>query len=416
MIKSKYNIIHVVDNNYILYNTFSKAIVVLDENEYKEYLRDEISCIETELCLKKNGFFIEDEFDEKKYLEYFHYKTRFNHESMILTIAPTLSCNFDCPYCFEEKRPGKMTQVVMDGIINFIEKKFISGVNFLDLTWYGGEPLLVPEIIYFLSESIINLCERYDVKYKQLLITNGYFLSEEVCLLLRKVKIDNLQITLDGLASNHDKRRYLKNGGGTFNKIFTNLSNVAKAGLSVDIRMNVDTHNFSDYYKLKGIVSEIPELKARVYPAIVEKIRERKTERNDYYMNSKEYEKFIVENKQNGVIDEGICEIMDNRCYFCSAELENTYVIDELGNTYKCWDEIGKKESVCFNIADTDDKNYSAILDYMGGSPFEDASCSDCELLPLCFGGCRFQKKYLDHSVCAFSRDRINKYLEKQIE
>ena len=38
MIKSKYNIIHVVDNNYILYNTFSKAIVVLDENEYKAYL------------------------------------------------------------------------------------------------------------------------------------------------------------------------------------------------------------------------------------------------------------------------------------------------------------------------------------------------------------------------------------------
>ena len=36
-----------------------------------------------------------------------------------LTIAPTLACNMDCPYCYEKEKTGVMSQEILDNIINF---------------------------------------------------------------------------------------------------------------------------------------------------------------------------------------------------------------------------------------------------------------------------------------------------------
>ena len=39
-----------------------------------------------------------------------------------LTICPTMGCNFDCPYCFEEHRNEKMTRETQDAVIVLAEK------------------------------------------------------------------------------------------------------------------------------------------------------------------------------------------------------------------------------------------------------------------------------------------------------
>ena len=68
--------------------------------------------------------------------------SRRNDDSrLILTINPTLACNFACPYCFEKQHPDIfMNGTIENKIINFINLH--KGAKILDVTWFGGEPLL----------------------------------------------------------------------------------------------------------------------------------------------------------------------------------------------------------------------------------------------------------------------------------
>lgn len=137
---SRFNYVYRTERNVILYNTFSKAILELGDEEYERLKNGDYGLEEEELA--DNGIIVEDDYDELGFLKYIHYRTRFSSDVMTLTIAPTLDCNFDCPYCFENKRKGKMSEEVRIAIISFIKKKIDSGVRKIDLTWYGGEPLL----------------------------------------------------------------------------------------------------------------------------------------------------------------------------------------------------------------------------------------------------------------------------------
>ena len=52
------------------------------------------------------------------------------------------------------------------------------------------------------------------------------------------------------------------------------------------------------------------------------------------------------------------------------------------------------------------------IAKYVADDPFSDEKCSDCVFLPLCFGGCKFQKAHLNKSVCGFTDEKLKRYLE----
>ena len=79
-----------------------------------------------------------------------------------LTIAPTMGCNFDCPYCFEQHRAGKMSPKVQEDVVALVGHMLkASGAETLDVTWFGGEPLLAVDIVEALSEKCILQCGHY---------------------------------------------------------------------------------------------------------------------------------------------------------------------------------------------------------------------------------------------------------------
>lgn len=400
------------DDEYVIYNTYSKALVVLNDEEFKQY--NDLRFIDqaTEYELIENGILLEESFDEIGFLTYCHNMTKFSKGALHLVLATTMDCNFRCPYCYENRRKGKMSDEVQDSILNFIKENIDNGIKALDITWYGGEPLLYPSIIENLSAKIRQVAERTGCELKMYMVTNGFLLTPELVEMMDRIGVVKVQITLDGLRENHDKRRYLKNGTGTFERIFHNLALFDEYSIRVDIRMNIDNENYIDYIGLQKKIAELNNPNIYVYPSPVEDINPDTVNEVSSFMTFDEFELFTSGINKEGNLTSVKTTVLDDRYCYCQAETENSYVIDELGNCYKCWDQVGRIETSCFNILNIEEKNYVNITKFLSWDPFRDEKCKDCVFLPICFGGCKFHRINTGRYDCGFTEKSMKDYLE----
>ena len=129
-------------------------------------------------------------FDERAALEVMGRAACSGRLGVGLTICPTMGCNFDCPYCFEDHGRGKMTPEVQDDVVALAERMIeAAGAKGLNVTWFGGEPLLAPDVIESLSKRLIALIEERGGTYTAGIITNGYLLTHENIDMLAAVKV-----------------------------------------------------------------------------------------------------------------------------------------------------------------------------------------------------------------------------------
>jgi uncharacterized protein len=129
-------------------------------------------------------------YDERAALEAMGRGACAKSHGVSLTICPTMGCNFDCPYCFEDHSPGKMSAEVRDDVVALAERMLdASGSKDVHVTWFGGEPLLAPDVIESLSERLMTLVEERGGEYRASIITNGYLLTQEVVDMLGRCKV-----------------------------------------------------------------------------------------------------------------------------------------------------------------------------------------------------------------------------------
>lgn len=399
-------------NENVVYNTFSKALIVLSDEELHNFNNLSLSDPDDIRDLLDYGILINESDDEIAFLKYFHYKTKFANKVLFLTIAPTLDCNFACPYCYENRRKGKMSATVQKGVLKYIEDSIKNGIECLNITWYGGEPLMCFDIVENMSNQITSICSEHKCRLKMDIVTNGYLLTPEIVEKLDLIGITKVQITIDGLKEHHDERRPLRGKKGTFDKIIENLALFDDSPLSVLVRMNVDNRNCVDFKPLKTRIDSLGNNNIRVYASPVEDINKDTVNEVSEFMSTDEFESFALKACDDGDWGDDDFSVMDDRYCFCTSETEACYVVDDLGNFYKCWDEVGREEYSCFNILNPDSVNYNQIAKFVTNDPFSDEKCKDCVFLPLCFGGCKFQKTQMNKSVCGFSDESIKKYIE----
>ena len=337
---------------------------------------------------------------------------------VIMTICPTLNCNFNCPYCFEKHLPGKMSEEIQDKIVQLTEKMLkIVKRKTLSVTWYGGEPLLAPEIIENLSNKLIELCKKEDVIYSAGIITNGYLLNQDIVDMLNKVKVFSYQITLDGIDVTHNKTRKLVNGEGTFERIGENLRTLKIKG-NINIRHNVHKDNANEINMLRNFVKSLAKQsgnKIGYYPAFVFDNAAEKREGQVDFLD--EEEKIELESKKDFNL------FSSGKAQYCGSQLLYTCVIDPKGNLYKCWEDVDKSERSFGHVNSWNPNNplmtatnpdiLTTYFNLTGSSL--DEECVNCIWLPLCRGGCPSKRLY-SKKVCVSYKNEPEVFLSKIIK
>lgn len=381
----------------VIYNSRTGSLAIIEEDKYdafNQFVENDAPIEDEEFLadLKTGGYVVEEDTNELDLIRYNLLTARFSNSVLSLTIAPTSDCNFRCVYCYEKDkiRPVTMSEENQDLLIDFVKNNLSSAAK-LAITWYGGEPLLALGIIEHLSEQFIKMCDEKNIEYDAQIITNGYLLTPSVLEKLLKFRVKHIQITLDGDAQDHDKRRPLAGGLPTFDKIIDNLCKIKDYDeVSIAIRINADKHNIDRIDNVVKVIREKGlEKIAHPYLAMVENANGTYNDNSCFRKNefsSFEYD-FLIRNNL-----EVLNHIPAQLKNYCGADYAGGFVINADGFIYKCWSEIGDKNKTIGDLRNGLVAN-PTLMSHMLYDATADTECKECKFLPVCMGGCPYMRK-----------------------
>ena len=406
------------EEKIIAYNAFTNSIAIMNSSNYKHYFDfkdNNIEIMDKDFIkeLHKGGFLIDDNVNEIDTLRYLMFKDRFDRKSFNLTIAPTIDCNFRCIYCYEKDKleNSYMNKETENNLIKLIKEKS-SNIDSLNISWYGGEPLLAIDTISSLSESMMSICKDNNIPYNASMVTNGYLLDRATCEKLNKYNVSSIQITLDGNEATHDKRRFLIGGKPTYKKIIENLVACKDILPKIALRINVDNNNKE---LIKELVDDLRknQLLDVVHPYLGHVRNDDNCYNDNLCLKNNDYAK-LEYNFQNNILNQGInnnpLQFLPRRITsYCGADSISSHIVDSKGDLYRCWNDIGNKQKIVGNINNSELNINEALTDYILFDATENVECRNCKFLPLCMGGCPIKGK---EKNCSYVKYMINSYIK----
>ncbi len=152
--------------------------------------------------------------------------------------VPSVSCLLDLRLASDVRRQGcdaddgsfpltdSAASVLLRDVVSWVEEK---GGAWLDLAFFGGEPLLTADHVLRLSARMRRACDREGIGYAGHLLTDGALLREIAPGSLVSAGLTRLQVTLDGPLRMHGRRRRLLGDGGSRERIAAGLKRIRGA-------------------------------------------------------------------------------------------------------------------------------------------------------------------------------------------
>jgi len=172
-------------DGWLLYNNLSGAMIEIPYKTYQAILKNEVSSLKKSNILRnlKTGMFIVDQ--GKDEIGQLYKKKQYINERAIvigLQILPTLGCNFRCSYCYEDTQDDTklISQKVMDAILEYLKVTLKETTRSLNVSWYGGEPLLGIEQIEYLANAINAMRQNKNIEYFSLPPMVSYSLKRQL--------------------------------------------------------------------------------------------------------------------------------------------------------------------------------------------------------------------------------------------
>lgn len=424
---SSYNaFVQLEDGNYYGYNFLYDSLIQLSESTYPKVadllgsddnsvsLESLVGVLgkETVNALQKSRFLIDKNTSELSIVKY-HYNSQLYCDSRArLIVLPTLSCNFDCPYCFEYKKPIHMNREMEDHLMKFVETHF-AGKRRIELAWFGGEPLLSFKSILRVSERMKSFCDSINAELHSGLTTNGYLLNQDFIDNLSNTNIKFIQVTFDGDQEHHDVMRKTKSGQGSFQQILENVirfcETVPENACNLTIRVNCSDDNYDSIDNLLYRFPLFVRQRCTIFFRTIES-NEASAERGYTSFSREMYEKgsFSLIGVLTKKAKEAGWKTFDpyivRKFSYCEVDLKDQYTVYPNGDVFLC-NHDDTPNMRLFNISsqsnlDNQHSSHATHAKWISLDPFSDKKCVGCKILPYCLGGCRLARYKGTQSSC----------------
>ena len=416
----------------LLYNSLSNTFInvsnptilellnSIKENNNIENLSEHPSLYEE---LKRSKIIVESDETEILKIKQIVLVNRYSPNTVVLTLIPTLECNFECPYCFAKTGGAYITPTVSNSIVALVKQLSSNNKStLLNISWMGGEPLLNFKAIQLLTRKL----KIPDVRINARLITNGYLMTKEKIEQFKNLHITYVQVTVDGLEEEHNLTRIHKEGKNTFVKIIENIDaffSIYNQENSVALNIRVNLDRTKDYVKkfievYSFFKSRYPYKNLFISPGFIEDIRA-----NGFNTNC-EFDRAAIKDFFKELIQAGVMEYSlypKNKIYECAVRSKTDFVIGPTGEIYSCWENIGHKESIVGQLNDKgipEINNETSYYRYLADADYlTDEACLNCFFLPICNGGCpekRIRNKHCNAQFdnCIVQKDDMENILD----
>lgn len=392
---------------YIVYSTRSGKLIELAEDVYHHIENGIFDALDEEIktSLLEAEILVPEQEDELKTIIDQNKKFIDNVETLYIVIQPSANCQMGCGYCGQEHEKKNLSDETNQLIIDRVKTKAARAngkFKNLQIGWFGGEPLLGLKDMRYLTTEFRKIAAAYNLNYQAAIVTNGLSLKKNIFIeLSEELGVKGIEITLDGLAEHHDKRRFLKAGRAkTFDLIIKNLTdifslpNYEEYGISISIRSNVDMKNPESVEPLIDFLHEKNFLQklADFYVAPIHSWG------NDAHLVSLEKEDFA--DKEIDwylyLMEKGISRsfLPGRKHQVCMIVNDDAELYDANGGVFNCTEVsyVPKYEGTEYELGQLEDN----VLDYEN-KPLHNWNdtvltkkypCGTCSILPVCGGSC----------------------------
>jgi radical SAM protein with 4Fe4S-binding SPASM domain len=274
-----------------------------------------------------------------------------------LELQITNACNLRCRHCYIGD--GARSELSLGQIRDVLSE--FEDMQGLRVMITGGEPLLHRSF-----EAINEMLPDYSIR--KALFTNGMLLRKET---LRLLKVDEIQVSIDGLEIAHDALR----GNGTFCRAMEAVEDSLESGFDVSISTMVHPGNLQDFDEMEHLFKHMG---IKEWTVDVPCITGRLKENAKFCVSPEEGGKYLGYGYGGGLHATGLG-------YACGLHLMSVMAN---GNIAKCT-FYGDR------TVGTVDQGLLSSWCRIHPVRLKELACA-CEFVEVCRGGCRYRAELID--------------------
>lgn len=340
---------------------------------------------------------------EEEINDYFNRKIEANEEKLIVYFTITSKCDLKCCYCFENHiKRSDVDPSDIKLFVGLLEKtlKRNEKIKRVELTLFGGEPLLRADLCHLLLSSVKNICVRFGKDYKFSLASNGMMAKEKALADLKNCGLTDIQVTFDGQMNSHDEiRRKNKKG---YEDLLRIISWLGKS-FSLTLKYNIRKQNVGEF---TNFIKDIKQLRIPKMIIKLEALQSTLTNADkSFYFSPQDPKlaKVYLDLAKIAIVNKLKVDISSAFKPPCMVSVPNNFMIEPDGDISACVSAYKIANLSLGNIKRI--KNPKLLLfdrkeirKYIFKAMRGKCSLKHCSYFPVCETGCLFVKETLNMS------------------